>query len=112
LKRIQPAMLMIVETELWPNLVRVAHRSGARVVLVNARLSDGSFRGYKRFGFFMRRVLDNVDLVCAQTERDAERFSGFWVLPRNRVMVAGNLKFDAAPPKLGRLGGYAEDRLT
>ena len=109
-KRIQPAVLIIVETELWPNLVRVAHRSGARVVLVNARLSDGSFRGYKRFGFFMRRVLDNVDLVCAQTERDAERFRLLGV-PRDRVMVAGNLKFDTAPPQLGRLAAVLKTAL-
>jgi len=104
-------MLVIVETELWPNLVRSAHESGARVILVNARLSDGSFRGYKRFGFFMRRVLENVDSICAQTASDAQRFCILGAPPR-RVIVTGNLKFDAAPVPIRPLAGVLKTALS
>jgi 3-deoxy-D-manno-octulosonic-acid transferase len=104
LKRIRPALLLIVETELWPNLLKAANRLATRVVLVNARLSDRSLRGYRRFGFFMRRVLANVDLICAQTARDAERFRQLGV-PAERIIVTGNMKFDGVPPPSGALAG-------
>ncbi len=100
--RVQPALLVIVETELWPNLIREAHRFGARVVVVNARLSDRSFRGYRRFALFMRRLLGPVDAVYAQTSRDAERFQLLGV-PPDRIRTTGNLKFDGKPPALGPL---------
>ncbi len=102
LARVQPALLVIVETELWPNLIREAHRFGTRLVVVNARLSDRSFRGYRRFTPFMRHLLRPVDAVYAQTPRDAERFQLLGV-PRGRVRTAGNLKFDGKPPELGQL---------
>jgi 3-deoxy-D-manno-octulosonic-acid transferase len=100
--RLRPALLLIVETELWPNLLRVARESGARVILVNARLSDRSFRRYRLIRPLMRRVLDNVNCLCAQTERDAERFRALGARAE-RVVVTGNMKFDAAPPQLGEL---------
>lgn len=103
IKRIRPALLLLVETELWPNLLRAAHDFGSRVVLVNARLSDRSFRGYRRMRFFMRRVLENVDWVGAQTSRDAERFL-FLGAKADRVVVTGNLKFDGKPPTSAELG--------
>ena len=111
IRRIRPAALIIVETELWPNLLRAAHEFGSRVVLVNARLSDRSFRGYRLFGPFMRRVLENVDRVCAQTQRDAERFRLLGI-PAGRVVVTGNLKFDAGPPERARLSCILKKALT
>ncbi|MGH9345225.1 MAG: 3-deoxy-D-manno-octulosonic acid transferase [Terriglobia bacterium] len=96
-RRLRPALLLIVETELWPNLLRVAHQAGARVVLVNARLSDRSFRGYRLGRPAMRRVLKNVDLIMAQTPADATRFREIGAGP-DRVVMAGNLKFDSQPP--------------
>lgn len=96
LRRLQPALLLIVETELWPNLLRAAHELGTRVILVNARLSDRSFRGYRMVRPFMRRILENVDRICAQTVKDAERFRLLGASPE-RVVVTGNLKFDALP---------------
>jgi 3-deoxy-D-manno-octulosonic-acid transferase len=101
-ERLRPAMLIIAETELWPNLLGVARERGARVVLVNARLSERSSRGYRRFGFFFRRLLGSIDWVFAQTGRDAERFRQLGV-PAARISVAGNLKFDVRPPELGSL---------
>lgn len=110
LDRIRPALLLIVETELWPNLLRAAHQYGARVILVNARLSDRSFRGYRLFRPFMRRVLENVDWVCAQTPTDAERFRLLGAKPE-RVVVTGNMKFDGQPPQLGELTSRLERAL-
>lgn len=100
--RIRPALVVIVETELWPNLLRAAHQSGARVVLVNARLSDRSFRGYRRVASFMRRVLECVDWIAAQSRADAERFRQLGADP-DRVSAAGNVKFDVKPPQSGEL---------
>lgn len=99
---IRPSLLLIVETELWPNLTRAARASGVRVVVVNARLSDRSYPRYRLAGSFMRRVLENVDRVCAQSPRDAERFLSLGARPE-RVFVTGNLKFDALPPQTGDL---------
>jgi 3-deoxy-D-manno-octulosonic-acid transferase len=99
LERIRPALLVIVETELWPNLLRAAQQAGARVVLVNARLSQRSLRGYRLARPFIRRVLSDVDAICAQSEADAERFRELGARPE-RVRMVGNLKFDAQPPQL------------
>ena len=100
LARLRPSLLVIVETELWPNLLRAAQEAGARVVIVNARMSKRSLRGYQLARPFMRRVLANVDEICAQTEEDAERFRQIGA-PPERVRMVGNLKFDAQPPQLG-----------
>ena len=101
-ERLRPVMLIIAETELWPNLLSVARERGTSVALVNARLSERSFRGYRRFGFFFRPLLGSLDGVFAQTECDAERFRELGV-PAARISVAGNLKFDVRPPELGGL---------
>jgi 3-deoxy-D-manno-octulosonic-acid transferase len=100
LARLRPALVVIVETELWPNLLRAAQQAGAHVVLVNARLSRRSVRGYKLARPFIRRVLADVDAICAQSEADAERFRQLGARPE-RVRMVGNLKFDARPPQLG-----------
>jgi 3-deoxy-D-manno-octulosonic-acid transferase len=102
LRFLRPALLVIVETELWPNLLRAAHDSGARVVLVNARLSDRSLRRYRLVRPFLRRVLENVDRICAQSATDAERFRSLGAAAE-RVVVTGNMKFDATPPRAGEL---------
>lgn len=99
---LRPSLLVIVETELWPNLLRRAQEAGARIVLVNARLSDRSFRRYRIIPWFMRRVLENVERICAQSEADAQRFCALGARPE-RVLVTGNLKFDARPPESGEL---------
>lgn len=98
-EQVRPALLVIAETELWPNLLREARRSGARVVLVNARLSDRSFGGYRLVRPLLRRLLEPIDWICAQTEKDAQRFRELGA-KGERVVVTGNLKFDAEPPHL------------
>ncbi|MDE3181141.1 MAG: 3-deoxy-D-manno-octulosonic acid transferase [Acidobacteriota bacterium] len=96
MRRLRPSLLLIVETELWPNLLRAAHRSGAQVVLINARLSDRSAKGYRLLRPFMRRVFENADWILAQTPQDAERFRRIGARPE-RVLMMGNLKFDSRP---------------
>jgi 3-deoxy-D-manno-octulosonic-acid transferase len=102
LARLRPALLLIVETELWPNLLYAAHASGTRVVLVNARLSDRSFRGYRLARPFMRRVFECVDWIGVQSSLDAERYR-FLGAKSDRVIVTGNVKFDGKPPKAGEV---------
>jgi 3-deoxy-D-manno-octulosonic-acid transferase len=109
--RIRPSLLLIVETELWPNLTRAARAAGARVVVVNARLSDRSYPRYSLVRSFMRRVLENVDGVCAQSPRDAKRYLSLGTRPE-RVHVTGNLKFDVSPPQSGKLSMLLESALA
>ncbi|MFB3920949.1 MAG: 3-deoxy-D-manno-octulosonic acid transferase [Terriglobia bacterium] len=109
-ERIRPAMLVIAETELWPNLLRAVHESGAKIILVNARLSDRSFRRYRWVGPFIRRVLENVDRICAQSPTDGERFASLGA-KRERVVFAGNLKFDSVPPRAGEITHVLENAL-
>jgi 3-deoxy-D-manno-octulosonic-acid transferase len=108
---LKPGLLLIAETELWPNLLLQTHRSGARIVLVNARLSDRSFRGYRVFRFFMRRVLENIDGIFVQTPRDRDRFCAIGANPEH-VVVAGNVKFDARPPATAGFPDSLQKALT
>lgn len=103
LEQIRPSVLLIVETELWPNLLKTANEFGCRTLLINARVSDRSFPGYRRIRPLMRRVLQDLSRICTQTATDAERFKGLGA-PADRVMVTGNLKFDGRPPEFGSFG--------
>jgi 3-deoxy-D-manno-octulosonic-acid transferase len=96
LRLLRPELIVIAETEFWPNFLRLARESGAPVAIVNARISDHSRRGYRRFWLLLRRILQNVDLFLAQTEEDARRLRDIGA-PGARVQVSGNLKFDVAP---------------
>src|SRR3972149_5928853 len=107
LEVVNPSLLVLVETELWPNLIHEASRRGARVALVNGRISLRSFPRYKRMGRFLSRVLSEIDLFLMQGEPHAERIRAM-TAPPERVMVTGNLKFDAVfagrpPERLVRL---------
>lgn len=97
LRVLQPTLVVIAETEFWPNFLRLAHNGGARIAVVNARISDRSFPGYRRVRRWLARVLQNVDLLLAQTEQDRQRLLAIGA-PSQRVRVAGNLKFDVPPP--------------
>ncbi len=111
LEQIRPSVLLIVETELWPNLLKTAREFGCRTLLVNARVSDRSFPGYRMGRPFMRRVLQNINRICTQTAIDAERFEALGALP-DRVIVTGNLKFDGRPPEFGSFGAKMRDALA
>lgn len=97
LRALRPQLVVIAETEFWPNLIRLAHGSGARIAVVNARISNRSWPSYRRFRGPMRRVLANVDLFLAQTPEDAARLRDIGA-DAERVRVAGNLKFDIPAP--------------
>ena len=94
-RRIRPAMLVLVELELWPNLISAAQAAGAKVAVVNGRLSDRSFRGYRRVRPVVRWILRRLDLIAVQNERYAERFRALGV-GEQTLHVTGSLKFDGA----------------
>jgi 3-deoxy-D-manno-octulosonic-acid transferase len=99
LTALKPQLIVIAETEFWPNFLRLARKGGARVAVVNARISDRSWPGYRRarrLGI-LAGVLRNVDLFLAQTAEDARRLQDIGA-PAERVQVTGNLKFDVLAP--------------
>jgi 3-deoxy-D-manno-octulosonic-acid transferase len=96
LRSLHPRLVIIAETEFWPNFLRLSKRSGASVAVVNARISDRSIRGYSRMRWWLRRVIGNVDLFLAQTYQDRTRLVALGA-PESRVEVTGNLKFELEP---------------
>jgi|SRR5450631_1330894 3-deoxy-D-manno-octulosonic-acid transferase len=94
---LRPSLIVIAETEFWPNFLRVAHQSGARIAIVNARISDRSLPGYRRWRKVLTTVLRSVDLFLAQTPEDARRLVEIGA-DADRVTVGGNLKYDIPPP--------------
>ena len=97
LDRIQPALLVMVETEIWPNLLAACQAREIATLLANGRLSERSARGYARLGGFGRRVLARIGAVAAQSAADAERFIDLGV-PAERVKITGSIKFDMRIP--------------
>ena len=99
LTTLKPRLIVIAETEFWPNFLRLARKSDARVAVVNARISDRSWPGYRRAWRIgvLGAVLSNIDLFLAQTGEDARRLRDIGA-PVERVQVSGNLKFDVAAP--------------
>ncbi len=93
LTAVKPRALILVETELWPNMIALASRSGARLALVNGRLSERSFGRYRLFAPLIRPFLSRFERLAVQTDADASRFEALGA-PRDRVAVAGNMKFD------------------
>src|ERR1051325_5811918 len=96
MRALRPKLLVVAETEFWPNFMRVAKESGARVAIVNARISDRSLPGYLRWRKLLSRVLDGIDLFLAQTDEDARRLTEIGA-PEDRVAVSGNPKYDLPP---------------
>jgi 3-deoxy-D-manno-octulosonic-acid transferase len=90
---LQPKLLILAETEFWPNLLHLLKRNDTAIAAVNARISDRSLPRYRRFRWFFSRVLAHIDLFLAQTEEDARRLIEIGASPE-RVQVSGNLKFD------------------
>lgn len=93
-RHFSPVLGVLMETELWPNLLTAAKGAGVPVVLANARLSARSARGYRRFEALVRPALSSLAGVAAQTPEDGQRLA---TLGASRVAVCGNLKFDVQP---------------
>jgi len=92
LKRLQPRLIIVMETEVWPNLYLQAKQSGIPLLIANARLSQRSARGFQRVPGFAAEVLRSAAWIGAQSSGDAERFSGCGA--QQSVEITGNLKFD------------------
>jgi len=93
LGRIRPSVLALVELELWPNLIRAAKQSGAKVAIINARLSSRSYRGYRSLRGPLSTTLRCIDVVAAQDADFARRFVDLGV-PGDRISVTGSVKYD------------------
>ncbi len=92
---IRPAMCLLIELEVWPNLVRIAKQSGIPVIVVNGRLSERSFRRYNLIKAVTRKLFGNLTLALAQSEEYAGRFRQIGV-PAERIIVTGSVKYDTA----------------
>ncbi len=94
LRLVKPRLFIMMETELWPNLLRACRREGVKTVVVNGRISSRSYPRYRLARGFFRRVLANVDRFCMQSEESARRIVEIGADPE-RVVVTGSLKFDS-----------------
>ncbi|MBI1178599.1 hypothetical protein GC207_14285 [bacterium] len=92
---IHPEAIVLVEAEIWPNFLWRARQMGVPTFLINARISDKSYRGYKRWGSFFRGLFGNLSRACCPTESDAAKLREIGCRP-DAVHVVGNLKFDTA----------------
>ena len=97
LSLVKPRLFVMVETEIWPNLLRECRRRGIKTALVNGRISARSFPRYRIIRPFMRRVLGDIDRFCVQSDATARRLSKLGA-DAARVTVTGSLKFDALDP--------------
>ncbi len=97
LKKIRPRLALIVETEIWPNLYFACRRRGIPLMIVNARLSERSLRGYKPLRGLLRSALRCVRVIAAQSRTDAARYRLLGATPE-QVLVTGNMKFDMPIP--------------
>ncbi|GAA6130911.1 lipid IV(A) 3-deoxy-D-manno-octulosonic acid transferase [Halopseudomonas sabulinigri] len=97
LRRLQPRVGIIMETELWPNLVAECERAGVPVVLANARLSERSANGYQRVSWLVRPMFAALDWVAVQSQAEALRFAALGV-DKSAMTVTGSIKFDFRPP--------------
>ena len=92
IKAVDPLLIVLVESELWPNFITTACRAGIPVCLVNARMSDKSFRSHRRIPL-IPRALKKLSMLAAQSDEDAARFRALGV-PEDRLHVTGNMKYD------------------
>jgi len=96
MKRVKPRIFIAMETELWPNAFRVLRRAGIPILVLNGRISDRSFKGYKKIRFFIKKVVRWVDMFCMQEEVYKERIQALGA-DEHRIRVTGNFKFDTKP---------------
>ncbi len=93
LKKMQPKLLVIIETELWPNLIKICNKKQLPIIITNARLSQRSCNGYAYLRPVMKNLMNSLTLVLAQTKADGQRFLALG-LTSNKLHINGNLKFD------------------
>ena len=110
LELVRPRLFVMMETEIWPNLLRECKRRGVRTAIVNGRLSQRSYPRYRLVRGFMRHVLDDIDAFCVQSEESARRFIDLGANP-GRVTVTGSLKFDSLDVSTQGTQARARDRV-
>ncbi len=88
MRRVRPSLLVLAELELWPNLVLAAKAEGARIAIINGRMSDKSFPGYRRFRPLVRRLLRQLDLIAVQNDESAARFCALGARPSGSMSPA------------------------
>lgn len=98
LDRVRPRLAFVIETEFWPNILRLCDERDIPTLLLNVRMSPKSLKGYSRFPNFVQRMLERPAVMAAQSQLDAERLLALGA-PVERVTVTGNLKFDILPPE-------------
>ena len=119
LRRVRPTALVLAELELWPNLIRAANDAGVPVAIVNGRLSERSWRGYRRLRFFVRGLLQRLALVAVQNEEYAARFRDLGC-DETKLITTGSLKYDGASTdranpatrQLAELAGIQSDEVV
>lgn len=119
MRRIRPDLLVLAELELWPNLIRAAERQGAQVAVINGRLSERSFRGYRKIAWLLRSTLARLNLVIAQTPEYAARFAELGVRAE-AIQIVQSIKYDGvefdrnhpATVELRELAGIAADDIV
>ncbi|HXN98792.1 MAG TPA: 3-deoxy-D-manno-octulosonic acid transferase [Candidatus Acidoferrales bacterium] len=114
LRKIRPSLVIVMETEIWPNFLREARRSRIPVIFANARISEKSFSRFERWRFligeFFQRTLQDPELFLTQSEEDAKRLVSMGA-PEERVEITGNMKYDVEPPAIGRFGAWLEAQI-
>jgi 3-deoxy-D-manno-octulosonic-acid transferase len=112
---LRPALIIILETEIWPNFLRESRRAGVPVLFVNGRISEKSYKRFQALsgflGGFLARVLQDAALFLMQSEKDAQRVLDLGA-PEEGVEVTGNLKYDFTPPSNSAVGEWLEKQIT
>ncbi len=119
LRRVQPAAIVLVELELWPNLIRTAYQQQIPLLLINGRVSERSFRGYRRIRFLLRHMLNKFQLLAVQNELYGERLRTLGGA-NERLAITGSIKFDSvvtrrdnsATKEIGVSFGIAADEVV
>jgi 3-deoxy-D-manno-octulosonic-acid transferase len=93
LKNIKPDIFILIETELWPNFIKILNKKGIPILVLNGRISEKSFNGYKKIKYFIKDVLNNINLFCMQNDLYSLRIKELGVSP-NKILTLGNIKFD------------------
>jgi 3-deoxy-D-manno-octulosonic-acid transferase len=96
LRRIRPSAVVLVENEMWPNLIRYARKQGVPSLLINGRISERSFRGYRKIRFVTRDLLPRIEWFCVQSEADRARLLALGA-PAGRLEIVGSAKYDIGP---------------
>lgn len=114
LNALQPALVIVMETEIWPNFLRETHKKQVPVIFANARISERSFARFNRWKFligeFFARTLQDPSLFLAQTPEDAKRLAEMGA-PDDRIEVTGNLKYDGTPPESSRFVNWLAEQI-